>query len=687
MATRHMTTGSLKPIVDRTGAESSAYQFIREALENAIQANAKNFRIRWEQGASRLGIYRFEAADDGISMTRQELPAFINKFGGGGKPIGGAHENFGVGLKSSTLPWNHHGILVIARRDNETNLIQLHLDEHAGEYGLRQWEVQDESGDTMLEDVLTIAEKVSGKWETVLDRDFEPVRGTRVRDLLDAFLSDDHGTVIILCGNTGEEDTFLAQGAGGVMGQGGHTEIATYISKRYDSLPIAVSVIEPKSGDKTSWPRSPDEFAAGHINKAGNSNYKVKTRNVLGLGDFLRNGTGRGNKKPAHAGTIDLDDGTKVHWFLLPEGERYDGKGVGGVYWSPQIVVKYKHEIYYLGGSSNTQRFRDVGISRKGVIERCTMILEPALHGEQTGVYPDSSRSRLHWTGGNYLPWSRWAKEISGNLPSPIEEALAKATAELGQVDDGDDLSDTQKKRINALTRRIQSSWRRKALPSDNPTRVKVVRVRPVGTGGTTSTGSAPLGLGRGGNGGGGGSTASGRGGSGSGGGGQLPGTNEGDGNDPRFMEDPKGIAMPTVVVGRPDQIPDVEWLPAKEFDEPNMVARWDEPGFRVQANLNCPIIRETIDYWTNQYPRVAAEDVTKAVMRVYGLKLRSAVAHMLTAKKRGTISADDLARALTPIALTTAAAGFVLEDVALAGDIGALDGKARRKPTATAGV
>ena len=683
MATRHMTTGSIKPLVDRTGSESSAYQFIREALENAIQAFATTFRIRWEQGASRLGIYRFEAADDGVSMTRQELPAFINKFGGGGKPIGGAHENYGVGLKSSTLPWNYHGILVVARRDGETNLIQLHLDEHAGEYGLRQWEVEDESGESMLEDVLTIAMKADGRWETVLDRDFEPVRGTRVRDLLDAFLNNEQGTVVILCGNTGEEDTFLAQGAGGVMGQGGHTEIATYISKRYDSLPISVSVIEPKSGDKSTWPRSPDEFAASHINKAGNANYKVKTRNVLGLGDFLRTGTGRGNKKPAHTGTINLEDGTKVHWFLLPEGEKFDGKGVGGVYWVPQIVVKYKHEIYYLGGSSNLQRFRDVGISRKAVIERCTMVLEPPLHGDDAGVYPDSSRSRLHWTGANYLPWARWAREIAGKLPIPIEEALAKASAELGQLDDGDDLSDAQKKRISALTRRIQSSWRRKALPSDDHARVKVVRVRPVSTGGATSSGSAQLGLGRGESGGGGGASTS-RG-SGSSNGGNLPGLSESEGSDQRFVEDPRGKAIPTVVVGRPDQIPEVEWLPAKEFDEPNMVARWDEPGFRIQANLNCPIIRETIDYWTNQYPRVAVEDIGKAVMRVYGLKLRSAVAHMLTAKRRGTISADDLAKALAPIALTTAAAGFVLEDVALAGDIGALDGKARKKtPVAT---
>lgn len=685
MATRHMTSGSIKPFVDRTGSESSAYQFIREALENAIQAFATMFRIRWEQGASRLGIYRFEAADDGVSMTRQELPAFINTFGGGGKPIGEAHENFGVGLKSSTLPWNHHGILVVARRDGETNLIQLHLDEHAGEYGLRQWDVQDESGEFLLEDVLTIAVKVDGKWETMLDRDFEPVRGTRVRDLLDAFLNDDQGTVVILCGNTGEEDTFLAVGAGGAMGQGGHTEIATYISKRYDSLPIAVSVIEPKSGDKSTWPRSPDEFAASHINKAGNANYKVKTRNVLGLGDFLRSGSERGNKKPAHSGTIDLEDGTKVHWFLLPEGERYDGKGGGGVYWVSQIAVKYKQEIYYMGGSSNLQRFRDVGISRKSVIERCTMILEPPLHGDGSGVYPDSSRSRLHWTGANYLPWARWSREIAGKLPAPIEAALAKATAELGQLDDGDDLSDAQKKRISALTRRISSSWRRKALPSDNPARVKVVRVRPVGIGGSTSSGSAPLGLPHGGGGGGGVLMPRRRVPGGGGGGGSQPGPHEGEGNDQRFIEDPTGKPIATVVVGRPDQIPEVEWLPAKEFDDPNMMARWDEPGFRVQANLNCPIIRETIDYWANQYPRVAAEAIQKAVMRVYGLKLRSAVAHMLTAKKRGTISADDLANALTPIALTTAAAGFVLEDVALAGDIGALDGKARKKaPVAT---
>jgi len=678
MATRLMGVGSVKAIVDRTGSESSDHQFIREALENAAQANASNFRIRWELGASRLGVYRFEAADDGDSMTRQELPAFVNKFGGGGKPIGGAHENFGVGLKSSTLPWNHHGVLVVARRGNETNLIQLHLDERAGEYGLRQWQVENESGDPMLEDVLVIAEKVDGIWQPLIDRDFEPVSGTRIRDLLDAFISEDQGTVIILCGNTGTEDTFLAEGAGGVMGQCGHTEIATYIAKRYNSLPLSVSVIEPRSGNKKTWPRSPDEFTAGLSNREGGE-YSVKTRNVTGVGDFLRCGTSRGLKKPEHQGVLELSDGTKVHWFFLAEGEKYDISGAGGVYWAAQVAVKYKHEIYYLPGT-HAQRFRDIGLSRKSVSERCSMILEPPLNGDTPGVYPDSSRSRLLWTGGTYLPWSRWASEISAQLPPPIEEALAKAIAEMGRIDDGDDLSDMQKKRLNALTRRLQTSWRRKAVPSDSPTRVKLVRARAVGKAGTTDVGDDLLG--RGGNDTGGGSGGSGRTGTPKGGGGSAAGGHEGEGSDSRYIDDETGAQIQSVVVGKPDQIPDVDWLEGKEFDQPSLVARWNELQFRIEANINCPIIMETINHWTNQYPRVSAEDIAKSVRRVYALKLRSAVAHMLTARKRGSITTSDLEAALSPLALTTAAAGFVLEDVALAGDIGALDGKTRRKLT-----
>lgn len=89
---------------------------------------------------------------------------------------------------------------------------------------------------------------------------------------------------------------------------------------------------------------------------------------------------------------VDSDVRVCILWFLLPEGDSYDGKGVGGVYWSPTVCVRYKGEL--------------------------------------------------------------------ANLPTPVEEALSKATAELKRLDDGTDLSDSQKKRLDALTRRIRTSWR-----------------------------------------------------------------------------------------------------------------------------------------------------------------------------------------------------------------------------------
>jgi len=140
---------------------------------------------------------------------------------------------------------------------------------------------------------------------------------------------------------------------------------------------------------------------------------------------------------------------------------------------------------------------------------------------------------------------------------------------------------------------------------------------------------------------------------------------------------------LATVVVGRPDDIPECEWLPPGEFDDATLVARWNEPNWRIEANPGCPIIQESIDYWTDQYPRVDHDDVAKAVRRVYGFKLRSAVAHMLTAKRRGSITAEQLKQALEPIALTVGAAGFIIEDIALAGDIGALSGKGKAKSRA----
>lgn len=682
--TRHMSVGRVKPIVDRTGAESSSYQYLREGYKNAEEAGASRFHLGFELGATREGIYRLLMADDGKSMTAQELPSFVNKYGGGGKPIGGHHENFGVGLKSSTLPWNHHGVLVVAQRDGVTNLIQLHLDEDADEYGLRQWIAQDESGVDELVDVLPIAARDdAGRWIPLVDQDLEPVKGTRIRDLLEAFISEDQGTIIILCGNTGTENTYLATGAGGEMAPGPHTGIGTYISKRFGTLKLKVTVTEPRTGDASDWPTSPDDFRSTVLSSATNRGWKTKNRNPIGIGDFLQNGGDRGAKKPKAIGTVTFEDKTRCSWYLLPENDTYDGKGAGGVYWTPTIAVQYGDEIYSWG-TSQRDRFRQFGISRTAVIERCTIVLEPPRNNGGPGVYPDSSRSRLLWTGGRDLPWAQWARQFQANMPAEIEQALQDATCALSRLDADEELSDSQKKRLNSVTRRIQSAWRRLWRPKDGVAKQQVVKVRSLGNVGAS--------VAAGGTGGGGGSGGGGQRNPnnssakriGRGNGDETLAENPAGGDEERFVDDPAGQERHMVETPRPDKLPGLDWLPGSEFEDAAMIARFDEVAFKIEANANCPIIRDSLDYWTSENPGLKAEDIDAAVRKVYGLKLRTAVAHMLTAQRRCQITREQLEQVLSPPGLTMAAAGFLVEDTVLAGDIGALEGRRRKNMKAT---
>lgn len=88
-------------------------------------------------------------------MTPEELVTFFNTFGGGGKPIGGLHDNFGVGAKTSLLPWNRAGIVVVSWVDNEPSMIWVQQDAETGEYGLRLFEAVDpDTGDIGLDEVV-----------------------------------------------------------------------------------------------------------------------------------------------------------------------------------------------------------------------------------------------------------------------------------------------------------------------------------------------------------------------------------------------------------------------------------------------------------------------------------------------------------------------------------------------------
>src|SRR5688572_966729 len=91
-----MSVSGVQHLVERAYRESGEYQYLRELVVNALEAGASRVELGPEWAAvERTGVYRLMVADDGKGMGREELLKFLNTFGGGGKPIGDAHENFG----------------------------------------------------------------------------------------------------------------------------------------------------------------------------------------------------------------------------------------------------------------------------------------------------------------------------------------------------------------------------------------------------------------------------------------------------------------------------------------------------------------------------------------------------------------------------------------------------------------
>ncbi len=101
--------------VNRMFEACGSYQWAREFLKNSLEAGATKveFGIEW-QAVDKEGVYRRTVSDNGAGMTREELLTFFSTLGEGDKRIGGVHDNFGVGAKIASLPWNPKGVVVIS---------------------------------------------------------------------------------------------------------------------------------------------------------------------------------------------------------------------------------------------------------------------------------------------------------------------------------------------------------------------------------------------------------------------------------------------------------------------------------------------------------------------------------------------------------------------------------------------
>ena len=329
--------------VNRMFEACGNYQWAREFLNNSIEANATKveFGIEW-QAVEKLGVYRRTISDNGIGMSREELLSFFSTLGEGAKRIGGVHDNFGVGAKIASLPWNSEGVVVISYKDAKPSMIHIQLDDDGAEY-----ELQEFHSDKGINHAINPADVEWGD-----DVNWAEIAPTWARE---------HGTTIVLLGSEEAPDTVVGNPKAGEKDIKG---LSVYLNSRFWNLrAVEVHVVELRSEKKNSWPTGPSDRDDAR---------RPNNRKIAGAEYYLAEVPAQNGKLCAR-GTLPLDDGKVLaHWYLW-EGDRPNihsyAKKPG------YIAVKYKDELFEL--TSHKAHFRWFGVADQKVQQNLFIVLEP----------------------------------------------------------------------------------------------------------------------------------------------------------------------------------------------------------------------------------------------------------------------------------------------------------------------
>jgi hypothetical protein len=609
--------------VNRMFEACGNYQWAREFLKNACEAGATKveFGIEW-QAVEKLGVYRRTINDNGSGMTKEELLRFFSTLGDGAKRIGGVHDNFGVGAKVASLPWNPEGVVVISHRDGKPSMIQIQLDPDSADYELVEF--QSEKGTTCVINPAEVDWRTDVNWADVAPE-----------------WARTNGTTIVLLGSEEAPDTILGNPKAGENAIKG---LSVYLNSRFwDLTRLEVVVVELRNERKTSWPTGPSDRDDAR---------RPNNRRIMGAKYYLADITGKDGKLAA-SGVVPLDQGrVNAHWWLW-EGER---PAVHSYAKKPgYIAVKYKDELFEL--SNHKAHFRWFGVADAKVQQNLFIVLEPQLFDPQVGmwgVHPDQSRNRLIFTGngdkGAAIPMVDWGNEFSESMPEEIREAILKARGEGPNT-----LTDEEYRRrlqdkfgsrwvTTQLVQKQQSSDDEETVdatvsneqaqvvdrtpnpnPHPNPSkrkrkrRVHVIHLR------------------------------------------SLPGGNG------------QGVEREVAV-----DVPRFTYVGKDEFENPWHLASWvptDPQGPTVLMNRDSPILLEAIRHHQEQYPDVYAEEVADIVRNTYGEVAVCKIAHSQKLVKH--VNEHDLDETYrSEAALTIALMGLLAEESLIAQRLGKLGRK-----------
>ncbi len=610
--------------VNRMFEAAGNYQWAREFLKNSLEAKATKveFGIEW-QAVKKHGAYRRTICDDGAGMSHSEIVKFFSTLGEGAKAIGGIHENFGVGAKIASLPWNPDGVVVISYKEGKGSMIWIVLDEESGDYEL----VEFSNG--------------GGRKSAVMDPSVHKVDGIDWDAIRPPWLKD-HGTVVVLLGSEKHPDTVMGNPEAGEDDIKG---LSVYLNSRFwDLSKVDIKVLELRSERKTHWPRGPEE---------ADDSRRYNGRQIYGAKHYLVDVAAPKGKLSANNVLPIVDGRVQAEWYLW-SGERPQihsyAKRPG------YIAVRYGDELFEL--TMGKVDFRAFGVVESKVQANLTIILEPQHYEaskEHWGIHPDQSRNRLIFTEpkekGVAIPLYEWGRDFAENIPNEILEAIQEARGETaGTIEDEAYRKRLQDKFGSRWTVRRLVQARKADLEKEPVTNIAGVVESAMPSDLEIESQAKEE---------------------------EARGSKKAAKVVTRKLAVKEG-AMEGVMSDEPVDVPRYRFSRADAFTRPWHMAMWvphDPTGPTVLINVESHVLLEIVRYHQSQYPDVFAEEVAETVRKVFGEIAACKIAH--SQKLTRIVPEEELDKDYrSEAALTVGLMGLLAEEAVIAQRLGKVVGR-----------
>ena len=374
-----MTVDNVGFLLDRLGQDCSPLQYLRELTQNgkeAIERTGQPGLLVWDVDwiSFDLGnIMKLCVIDTGDGMSGEEMLKFINQLSSSGAEQS-ITANYGIGAKIAAATKNAAGVIYQSWKNGEGYMIQLEKNPDTGEYGLRQWALDDGTYSHFMR----------------LEDDVKPPE------------IKEHGTKVILLGKISTENTMEPPKEAAAPSRW----ISKYLNTRYFQFSDGIKVRAREGWD---FPRSDKD--------------RNILRTITGQKPYL-------DKHSVVSGTQELDT-ARVHWWILRDESAITNNS-GYIESAGHVAALYQDELYDRATArAGTARLQHFGILFG--VKFVVLYIEPTkLDG---GVLTTNTARTTLLLNAEPLPWADWAYEFRENMPIEIAEFVKDKAAAISEKD------------------------------------------------------------------------------------------------------------------------------------------------------------------------------------------------------------------------------------------------------------